>query len=189
MEAAQRHFAAGEKAYSEGRYDAALNDFTTSYELSKEPDLLYNLHQVALKLGQKEMAVGYLREYMQKRPAEATKIQGEIDAIQNPAPKPAPAAIDTRPTEAAPSRAPAILLMIFGSASVATGAALLGASLTSGGASSDPQHRSMLGAGSFLLATGALETAGGLALYLRNRPKAPLVFRPAGAGLQLAGQF
>ncbi len=192
--AAQRHFAAGEQAFREGRYDAALNDFTTSYELSKEPDLLYNLHQVALKLGQKEMAVGYLREYARQRPEDASKIEAEITAI-NAAPAQPNPALSATPTSTDTNRfAPrwsAAVLLVFGGACVVTGAALLGvmATLSPHAPADQVPRRSMLAAGGFLLATGAAETVGGLVLYLKRRPPARAAFRPGGAGFQLVGEF
>lgn len=196
---ARQHFEAGTQAFEDNRYEVALNEFTTSFEISKEPDLLYNLHRVAIRLGQKDMAVNYLRQYLEYRPADAVKIQTEIDQINaQPLPPPAPpapptprvgaTAADTGP--AAP-RWPGVVLMVFGGASAATGAALLAATgaLATDTATDKVRGNSLLGAGGFLLGTGVVEVIGGAVLYLKRRPRAQVALVPSGAGLQLVGLY
>lgn len=194
---ARQHFEAGLQSFQDKQYDAALNEFTTAFEISKEPDLLYNLHRVAIRLGQKDMAVAYLRQYLKYRPAEADKLQAEIDRINAEAPPPsappvlAPAAVT--PSDAQPTKArwPGAVLMVFGGASAVTGIALLAASaaLPTDAAADKTRNSALLGTGGFLLGTGAVEVIGGLALYLVRRPKTQVALAPAGAGLQLAGAF
>lgn len=193
---AKQHFDAGTQAFAEKRYDTALNEFTTSFEISKEPDLLYNLHRVAIRLGQKEMAIGYLRDYLRYRPEESSKIQSEIDQLNAPPPPPPPPPVLAAPppsveTSRTAPRWPGSVLMVLGGASAVTGAALLIATapLSADPAADKVRTNSLLGAGGFLVATGAVEFIAGLAIYLKRRPPAHVAVLPAGAGLQLVGQF
>lgn len=191
---AKQHFDAGTQAFAEKRYDTALNEFTTSFEISKEPDLLYNLHRVAVRLGQKEMAIGYLHDYLRYRPEESSKIQTEIDQLNAPPPPPPPVLAPPPPsveTSRTAPRWPGSVLMVLGGASAVTGAALLIATapLSADPAADKVRTNSLLGAGGFLAATGAVEFIAGLAIYLKRRPPAHVAVLPAGAGLQLVGQF
>ena len=202
---AQKHYAAGEQAFIARRYEQALNDFTTSYEISKQPDLLYNLHKVAIKLGQKEMAIGYLREYMRYRPAEAEATQKEIDRIsaaeikpeppEPPAPPPPPpiVVLPAVETPRGTPRAAGPVLMGVGGAALVAGAALLGAMFAIDKDAADPadltRQRAMLVSGSFLAATGAVALVGGIVLFRRSRANAPIALFPSGAGARLSATF
>lgn len=195
---ARQHFEAGTQAFEDKRYEVALNEFTTSFEISKEPDLLYNLHRVAIRLGQKDMAVNYLRQYLEYRPADSAKIQTEIDQINAqplapptpPAPPPRVAATAADTGSAAP-RWPGVVLMVFGGASAATGVALLAATgaLPTDIATDKVRSNSLLGAGGFLLGTGVVELIGGAVLYVKRRPRAQTALVPTSAGLQLVGLY
>lgn len=193
LELAKKHFDAGTQAFAEQHYETALNEFTTSFEISKEPDLLYNLYRVAVRLEQKELALNYLRDYLRYRPEEAAKLQPEIDKLTAP-PAPPPAAVASSTASegrrAAP-RWPGAVLMVLGGASAATGAALLIATsaVPTDAATDQVRSSSLLGAGSFLVATGAVELIAGIAIYVARRPRAQLALVPAGSGLGLVGRF
>lgn len=186
---AQRHFQRGEQAFRERKYDVSLDEFTTAYEISREPDLLYNLHKVALKLGQKEMALSYLREYRSHRPpADQPAIDKEmadvaaadvkpetaadIEPVAPPPPPPLPPPPPPEPTELTrPPRTAGLTLLSLGGAFVASGAVLLGlgASTTADSAAATTQQRGMLVTGGFLVGTGAMALVGGLVITLKSR--------------------
>lgn len=185
---AQRHYQRGEQAFRERKYDVSLDEFTTAYEISKEPDLLYNLHKVAIKLGQKEMALSYLREYRSHRPpAEQPAIDKEmaevaaadlkpesVAEVEPPAPPPPPPAPPPapEPTELSrPPRTAGLTLLSVGGAFVASGAVLLGigASASADSAAASTQQRGMLVTGGFLVGTGAMALVGGLVITLKSR--------------------
>lgn len=193
LELAKKHFDAGTQAFAEQHYETALNEFTTSFEISREPDLLYNLYRVAVRLEQKELALNYLRDYLRYRPEEAAKLQPEIDKLTAP-PAPPPAAVASSASvegrRTAP-RWPGAVLMVLGGASAATGAALLIATsaLPTDAATDQVRSSSLLGAGSFLVATGAVELIAGIAIYVARRPQAQLALVPTGSGLGLVGRF
>ena len=172
---AQNHYRLGEAAFLAEKYDIALDEFTTAYEISREPDLLYNLHKVALKLGQREMAANYLREYRVHRPTEAAAIDRELAEVSAP-PPPAPpvAVVETQPQPAptlGPSRSSGVVLLVLGGAFAITGAAVLGSSAalaTDTGAGMTAQ-RSSLVSGAFLIGTGGAALIGGLVISLQSR--------------------
>ena len=183
---ARRHFDAGEQAFRDRKYDAALDEFTTAYEISKEPDLLYNLHKVALKLGQKDMALSYLREYRAHRPAsEQPAIDREIadvtaadvkpepaEITPPPAPPPPPPPLPPPPSELVrPPRSAGLALISVGAAFAVGGAALLavGATTTPDGGAGTTHGRGMLVSGGFLAGTGVVAIIGGVVITLKSR--------------------
>lgn len=60
---AEELFNNGERLYSEGSYEAAILAFQESYELSKEPSLLYNIGNAYERLGDFANARKYLDQY------------------------------------------------------------------------------------------------------------------------------
>lgn len=200
MEEAQRLYRFGQDAYTRGRYDVAFGSFNRVYQLTKSPDLLYNLAKVALKLEQKEVAVGYYRQYLSSHPADEATVQKEMDALTGgPAPAQAPAGVVAPIAAAEPTVPRWVPWSLIGG-----GAGLLGISLgllLAGGispaesAADQTQRRSMLAAGGVLGGIGLAATVGGVVLKLREKsaarsaPTASLSLAPWGAGLQLAGTY
>jgi tetratricopeptide (TPR) repeat protein len=176
-----KHYDAAAKAFSEGRYDTALEEFTFSYEISKEPDLLYNLFKVADKMGQKKMALAYLQEYLRLRPAETTKLQPEVDKLNASLVGPV-----TPSTERSTPRAAGYMLIGVGSASLATAGILLGVMTTT---ADNLQSRAMLASGGFLLGAGALELIGGIVMTLKKRPRSTIALRWTGSEIRVAGGY
>lgn len=199
---AQRHFQAGEQAFRERKYDAALQEFTTSFEISKQPDLLHNLHTVAIKLGQKDMAIGYLREYMRYRPAETAEIQRQIDTLSatdlkpEPPPPPPPVVAPAAPEapveiRRGPSKAVGYTLIGIGALSLATGGALLGAmtAVPEDTGADKTRHRAMLVSGGFLAGAGAIALVGGIVITLRSRSQNKVAIVPSGSYLRLSASY
>lgn len=182
-----KHFKAGGKAFAEQRYELALEEFTSSYEISKEPDLLYNLHKVALKLGSADMAITYLQQYARSRPTEAAKIQIEIDQIKAAHPAaPLPAALVSAPPERSTPKSAGYVLIGIGGVSLITGGTLLGVMTTVADAT---QQRAMLASGAVLLATGVVELIGGVTIVARKRPQSMVALGLTGSGFLLAGHY
>lgn len=69
-------FQRGDRAYSEGRYEAALALFEEAYALSARPALLYNLANALERLGRTEEAITRLRAFAE----HATDEQQEVVA-------------------------------------------------------------------------------------------------------------
>ena len=197
LEEAQRIYQMGQDAYSKGRYDSAFTSFHHAYQMTKAPDLLYNLAKVSTKLGQKEVAVGYYRQYLAGHPADEVTVQKELDDLQGPVvATPIPA------TPSDPVAEPQIPRWVPW-AMIGGGAGLLGISiglLVAGGitpadtSADQAQRRAMLASGGVLGGIGLAATVGGVVLRLRDKrstaPKTAQIFlAPSGLGLQLVGTY
>jgi hypothetical protein len=94
-------FDAGEVAYGQGRYDAALEDFQHAYELSHRPNLLYNIGSSAEHLRQDDLALHAFREYLENVPTADNRasVQARIAVLERalaaptPTSEPEPAAV------------------------------------------------------------------------------------------------
>lgn len=197
LEEAQRLYQFGQEAYNKKRYDVAFGSFNRVYQLTKSPDLLYNLAKVAIKLDQKEVAIGYYRQYLSSHPPDEATVQKEMDELTGGPPPPPPQALTAPAGEATiPRWVPWAL--------IGGGTGLLGISLgllVAGGispadtAADQAQRRGMLASGGVLGGIGLAATVGGVVLKLReksaNKPaaSASLHLLPMGTGLQLAGTF
>ena len=134
-----------------------------------------------------KLAAMQRQQYVVYRPAEADKIQREIDQLKATIPAaPPPAAMVSAPTERSTPRPAGYVLTGIGAASLLTGATLLGAMTT---VSDDSQRRAMLASGSVLLALGVIELAGGITIITRKRPQAAVALRTTGSGFLLVGRF
>src|SRR3954468_12997885 len=67
LQDAKAHFLAGASYYSNGVYDDAAKEFKQSYELSKKPEILYNIAQCYGKIGDDPTTVMYLRRYLAEK--------------------------------------------------------------------------------------------------------------------------
>lgn len=121
LEKAKQAFAEGKKLHDAGKLDAAIEKFKASYELSKNPLLLYNIGLTMEELGSDDLAVLYYRKFLAEAPADAAQrpdVTARIAAItaklgaQTPPPDPviaapAPAAdLGHHPIDAAPPDKP-----------------------------------------------------------------------------------
>jgi tetratricopeptide (TPR) repeat protein len=68
LDAARAHYKAGAAYYQRGKYVDAIREFQASYELSRKPEILYNLAQCHDKLGQRAKVAEYLRRYLAGKP-------------------------------------------------------------------------------------------------------------------------
>ena len=198
LEEAAQIYKLGQEAYEKGRYESAFTSFHQAYQMTKSPDLLYNLAKVAVKLNQTEVAIGYYRQYLAKHPADEATVQKELDALLVSSPISAPIA---RPVESdsepnIPRWVP--WTMIGG------GVGFLGISLgllVAGGISpadtpaDQTQRRGLLASGGVLCGIGVAATVGGVVLKMRQKKQnvppstARLFLSPNGLGLQLVGNY
>jgi tetratricopeptide (TPR) repeat protein len=77
LQAARIHYQAGAAYYQRGKYTDAIREFLQSYELSRKPDILYNLAQCHDKLGQRDKVVEYLKRYLAGKPKADDREQVE----------------------------------------------------------------------------------------------------------------
>lgn len=67
---ARELYYAGDNHYAAGRYEEALRNFERAYELSKRPQLLYNIANAYERMGEYEKAAAYLRRYLDSPEAD-----------------------------------------------------------------------------------------------------------------------
>jgi tetratricopeptide (TPR) repeat protein len=68
QDAARAHYQSGAAYYARGQYDEAIREFEQSYQLSKKPEILYNLAQCNDKLGRRPRVIEFLRRYLDEKP-------------------------------------------------------------------------------------------------------------------------
>lgn len=80
-------FAAGQAAYSAGRFAEALGYFERAYELTREPDLLYNIATVHDRLRHDAQALEAYRGYLEARPdaEDRANIEARIAVLEEAA--------------------------------------------------------------------------------------------------------
>ena len=99
-EEARALFMAGRAAYDAGRYEAALERFQESFELSGRPELLYNIGQTADRLRQDAVALQAFERFLAETPettANRDVAQRRVEFLRGSAaagPRPGP---DARP--------------------------------------------------------------------------------------------
>ncbi len=82
FEAASKHFAAAQKAYSEKAYHEAAHEFEEAYGLTKDPVLLYNIGESYQHAGDGHKAVDAYRSYLKGSPPDADSIKARIAKIE-----------------------------------------------------------------------------------------------------------
>lgn len=91
-QAAQRHFESGVNFYRNGDYESARIEFEAGYRLSKLPDFLVNLCQVADKQNRIQEAVNYCEQYLRIEPnsKDSPEVRIRLDRLHQQLGTPAP---------------------------------------------------------------------------------------------------
>jgi hypothetical protein len=81
---AKQHYKRGAAAYGRDDFDVALREFTLAFEISRQPDILFNLGRVETRLGHQAEAIAYLERYLALKPdaEDLPAVQAEIDALR-----------------------------------------------------------------------------------------------------------
>lgn len=81
---ARAAFQAGQAAYAAGRFPAALTYFERAYELTEEPDILYNIATVHDRLRHDREALEAYRGYLAGRPEaeDRANVEARIRALE-----------------------------------------------------------------------------------------------------------
>ena len=91
-EDAQKHIAKATEAHQAGKFDVALTELQAAYALDAQPDLLYSMGQVQVKLGKCDDAVSSYEKFLTSippaEPANAAKEAINQCKAQAPAPTP-----------------------------------------------------------------------------------------------------
>ncbi len=83
MEAAKKAFGEGKKAHEAGKLQDAIEKFQKSYNLSKNPLLLYNIALTMEEAGMEDIAVGYYKKFLRDAPADAAQRSAAEDNLKN----------------------------------------------------------------------------------------------------------
>ena len=87
---AKRAFADGKRLHDAGKLAEAVEKFKLSYELSKNPLLLYNIGLTMEELGSDDLAAVYYRKFLAEAPADAAQRKDAADRVAAIARKLAP---------------------------------------------------------------------------------------------------
>jgi tetratricopeptide (TPR) repeat protein len=201
---ARKLFFQGDRMYEEGKYEEAVEAFEKAYQLSRRPELLFNLANAYERLGQYEEALRALRDYAPAAPkddreriaarlktleerAEERRSRAEKEkAVATPAPAPAPA--ETKPSEPAPeepaSKPPILAYTLLGVGAVGVGVGVF-FGVQAMGAKSDAEEQCGGASGNFCRASaqGSIDDASSRALIADIAFAAGAV--AAGAGVVL----
>lgn len=213
--AAQQHYQAGVMFFQAENWNAARAEFEAAYQLTKYPDLLYNLAKIAEKQGRTADEVRYLDEYLATNPKDSEVVRARLAAIR---PTVASASTTTAGSSTQSLPWPAIGIAAGGAAFLIIGIACGGAAIDAANTVASPSNTGKP-FNSDLFATQergkqlssaaiAFDVLGGLALaagggwlgywfYQRHQQKklaapaqtALVPFGPGGPGLGLVGRF
>jgi tetratricopeptide (TPR) repeat protein len=88
----------GKAHYEAGRYQEAMDAFTKAYNLTSEPNLLFNLAAAAERLGENDRAIAYYEVYLEEIPnaPDADEVRANIERLKA---GPPPASEETSETE------------------------------------------------------------------------------------------
>ena len=70
-----QHYQAGVMFFQAENWNAAQAEFEAAYQLTKYPDLLYNLAKIAEKQGRTADEVRYLEEYLASKPQDSETVR------------------------------------------------------------------------------------------------------------------
>jgi tetratricopeptide (TPR) repeat protein len=76
--AAKRHFDRGQKLFTLGKFDEALDEYQKAFDASPIPDFLYNIGQCYRNLGNYEQAIFSFKRYLQLDPEAENRDKVEI---------------------------------------------------------------------------------------------------------------
>jgi tetratricopeptide (TPR) repeat protein len=133
---AKQHIQKATDAHQAGKYDVALTELQAAYELDPQPDLLYAIGQVHVKLGRCDEAIVSYEKFLAtkppKEPASAAQeaidnCKKELAAAPPPPPPPDPQPQPPPPPPPPPPEARPFYTDLLGTALVGVGVASLAA--------------------------------------------------------------
>lgn len=119
---AKRHIDHASQLHKDGKFQQALDELTVAYSLDPQPELLYAIGQMHVKLGQCTLATAFYERFLTTRPADgpasaaqeaiaSCKLRGDTPAAPEPPvtppalppqpPPPSPLVVDQEPVDSA----------------------------------------------------------------------------------------
>jgi len=105
---AKKHITKATEAHQQGKYDVALTELEAAYKLDPQPDLLYAIGQVHVKLGHCPDAITSYEKFLATKPAAepAAAAQEAIDTCKAQTPPPEPPKPEPPPPQPPPPPPP-----------------------------------------------------------------------------------
>ena len=104
---AEQHSKRGVELYAEGKLPEAVSEMLKAYELAPAPGLLYNIARIYQKMGQRDLAVHYLKEFVTQPGAEPDRVQKALEHLEELNRTPlSPPRLETVPEEKVPVASP-----------------------------------------------------------------------------------
>ncbi|NOY94104.1 MAG: tetratricopeptide repeat protein [Deltaproteobacteria bacterium] len=173
-EEARGLFLAGRAAFSDGRWQEALEHFQHAYELSARPGLLYNIGQTADRMREDEVAVDAFERFLQASPDAPNRgaVESRLAVLRHAIAErqTADARAEAEAASVESSRAsslPPILVLSTGALAAATGAVLLVlAKVVAGDVNAADEGTPWVDVQADYRSSGTLSVAGGVFLGL-----------------------
>jgi tetratricopeptide (TPR) repeat protein len=140
QKAAQQHYQAGVMFFQAENWNAARAEFEAAYQLTKYPDLLYNLAKIAEKQGRTADEVRYLDEYLATNPRDSEAVRARLAVIRPTVPAAATTAPGTTSTGSSSLPWPAIGIAAGGVAFLIIGIACGGAAISAANTVASPTN-------------------------------------------------
>jgi tetratricopeptide (TPR) repeat protein len=83
--AAKEAYGEGKQLYAEGKYEEAIDKFTVTYNLTTEPNLLFNLAACAERMGDADRAIAYYEVYLEEVPdaEDAGEVRKRVERLRS----------------------------------------------------------------------------------------------------------
>ena len=79
---AEDHSKRGVELYAEGKLPEAVSEMLKAYELAPEPGLLYNIARIYQKMGQRDLALHYLKQFVTQPGADPDRVQKALKHLE-----------------------------------------------------------------------------------------------------------
>jgi tetratricopeptide (TPR) repeat protein len=79
---AEQHSKRGVELYAEGKLPEAVSEMLKAYELAPAPGLLYNIARIYQKMGQRDLAVHYLKGFVTQPGADPDRVQKALKHLE-----------------------------------------------------------------------------------------------------------
>lgn len=107
MTNAEQHSKRGVELYAEGKLPEAVAEMLKAYELAPAPGLLYNIARIYQKMGQRDLAITYLKRFVTQPGADPDRVQKALKHLEELNRNPFnPPRLEAPPAESQPAAAP-----------------------------------------------------------------------------------
>jgi tetratricopeptide (TPR) repeat protein len=106
---AEQHSKRGVELYAEGKLPEAVAEMLKAYELAPAPGLLYNIARIYQKMGQRDLAITYLKRFVTQPGADPDRVQKALKHLEELNRTPFnPPRLEAPPAESEPAAKPQV---------------------------------------------------------------------------------